>query len=72
MYLLVKTARNDKDRHRVYSLISNLVRFNPCSASTGDSLLHLCVSKLNTIKSSYFAEDNQVNQVRFTLSDINL
>ena len=65
MYLLVKTARTSKDRQRVYSLISNLVRYNPCSATTGDTLLHLCVSRLNTIKSSYFAEDNQVNQVVF-------
>lgn len=65
VYLLVKTARTEDDRQRVYSLITNLVRYNPCSASTGDSLLHLCVSRLNTIKSSYFAEDNQVNQVVF-------
>lgn len=65
VYLLVKTARTEKDRRTVYSLVSDLIRYNPCSASFGDSLLHLCVSRLNTIKSSYFAEDNQVNQVVF-------
>ncbi|KAK3923380.1 Protein fem-1-like protein C [Frankliniella fusca] len=65
VYLLVKTAKSEQDQHRVCSLVTDLIRYNPCSATTGDSLLHLCVSKLNTIKSSYFAEDNQVTLVVF-------
>jgi len=41
-------------------MVTALIRSNPRSASTGDTLLHLCVSRLNTIKSAYFSDDNQV------------
>lgn len=63
IYLLVKTAKSDDERAEAQRLVYNLVRQSPRSASTGDSLLHLCVSRLNTIKSSYFpADDVQVSK----------
>lgn len=61
IYLLVKTAQSEDERAEAQQLVYNLVRQSPRSASTGDSLLHLCVSRLNTIRSSYFpADDIQV------------
>lgn len=60
LYLLVNSVRTVEERQKMYALVGNLIQCNITSASTGDSLLHLCVSRLNTIKSSYFAEDNQI------------
>lgn len=60
IYLLVETAKTDHQKEIVRDSVKNLVRSNPHSASTGDTLLHLCVSRLNTIKSSYFTDDNQL------------
>jgi hypothetical protein len=62
IYLLVETARTDDQKEQMREMVTALIRSNPRSASTGDTLLHLCVSRLNTIKSSYFADDNQVCQ----------
>lgn len=62
IYLLVETARSEVQQRQVYECVHSLVLSNPRSATTGDTLLHLCVSRLNTIKSSYFSDDNQVGQ----------
>lgn len=60
IYLLVETGRTPEQKEIVHKIVSDLICSNPRSASTGDTLLHLCVSRLNTIKSSYFQDDNQV------------
>lgn len=60
IYLLVETAKSDEQKETVRESVRALVRANPHSACTGDTLLHLCVSRLNTIKSSYFTDDNQL------------
>lgn len=60
IYLLVETGRTPEQKEIVHKIVSDLICSNPRSASTGDTLLHLCVSRLNTIKSSYFQDDNQM------------
>lgn len=60
IYLLVETGKTEAERRQVYECVRNLVLANPRSATTGDTLLHLCVSRLNTIKSSYFSDENQL------------
>lgn len=60
IYLLVETARTDEQKEQMREMVTALIRSNPRSASTGDTLLHLCVSRLNTIKSAYFSDDNQI------------
>ncbi|CAG2058844.1 unnamed protein product [Timema podura] len=60
IYLLVETAHTQSQREEVHHMVSKLIRHNVRSASTGDTLLHLCVSCLNTIKSSYFTDENQL------------
>ncbi|XP_015594899.1 protein fem-1 homolog C [Cephus cinctus] len=58
IYLLVETARSEEEKLETRQLVYDLVRQCPKSASTEDSLLHLCVSSLNTITSSYFTADD--------------
>ncbi|XP_014255354.1 protein fem-1 homolog CG6966 [Cimex lectularius] len=58
IYLMVETAKTEEEKSLVKKSVRELVKANPHSASTGDTLLHLCVSRLNTIKSSYFTDDN--------------
>nr|CAD7202982.1 unnamed protein product [Timema douglasi] len=67
IYLLVETAQSQSQREEVHRMVSKLLRHNVRSASTGDTLLHLCVSCLNTIKSSYFSDDNQVSRTIFLI-----
>lgn len=57
---MLQTARTREENEIVTHLIVNLVKINPRTASTDDTLLHLCVSKLNTIKSSYFMDEDPV------------
>jgi len=73
IYLLVETARTDEQKEQMREMVTALIRSNPRSASTGDTLLHLCVSRLNTIKSAYFSDDNQVcKNIRFLSTKLNL
>ncbi|XP_031787404.1 protein fem-1 homolog C isoform X1 [Nasonia vitripennis] len=60
IYLLIETASTPAEEFETRMLVHKLVKKNPRSSSTEDTLLHLCVSSLNTINSSYFtAEDVQ-------------
>ncbi|KAG8269251.1 hypothetical protein J6590_004547 [Homalodisca vitripennis] len=67
IYLLVETGRSEEEQEQVSECVRALVWSSPRSATTGDTLLHLCVSRLNTIKSSYFSDDNQI-QFTFLLA----
>ncbi|BES96833.1 sex-determining protein fem-1 [Nesidiocoris tenuis] len=59
IYLLVETVKTEEEDALLRNSVTELVKANPHSASTGDTLLHLCVTRLNTIKSSYFSDDSQ-------------
>lgn len=64
IYLLIETASTPGEEFETRMLVHKLVKKNPRSSSTEDTLLHLCVSSLNTINSSYFtAEDVQVRRL---------
>ena len=58
IYLLLETAQSDEEKDEMRHLVHSLVRQNPKCASTEDTLLHLCVSRLNTIHSNYFTADD--------------
>lgn len=57
---MIETAKNNEQIETVVKLIGNLVKVNPKSVLTEDSLLHLCVSKCNTIRSSYFVDEDTI------------
>ncbi|XP_033209315.1 protein fem-1 homolog C [Belonocnema kinseyi] len=58
IYLLLETAQSKEEKDEMRQLVHNLVRQNPKCASTEDTLLHLCVSRVNTIHSNYFTADD--------------
>ncbi|XP_058800378.1 protein fem-1 homolog A [Phymastichus coffea] len=58
IYLLIETAQTNEEKLEMKQLVHRLVKENPRSASTEDTILHLCVSCLNTINSSYFNADD--------------
>lgn len=60
IYLLIRTSHSHAEKTSVYRAVSDLVRFNIRSACTSDTLLHLCVSRLNVIKSGYLGDDNNL------------
>lgn len=60
IYIMIESSKTEEQKNLVTELVTNLIRINPRSSTTGDTLLHLCVSRLNTIRSNYFADDNQV------------
>lgn len=58
IYLMLETADNcEKKLALVYTNVFMLVR-NEITTSNHDSLLHMCVSRLNFVKHGYFAEHN--------------
>ncbi|CAB3258622.1 unnamed protein product [Arctia plantaginis] len=63
MYLLQQTARSEAERRASAAAVRALVRADVRSAHTGDTLLHLCVSCLNVIRSTYFADEMDVTPI---------
>jgi hypothetical protein len=58
IFLILETAGNDQDKlDLIYVNVFRLVR-NEISTSNHDSLLHMCVSRLNYVKHGYFADHN--------------
>ncbi|CAH2096687.1 unnamed protein product [Euphydryas editha] len=57
LYLLLLTARRDADYEQLSAHVRRLVAADVRSALTGDTLLHLCVSRLNVVRSTYFADE---------------
>lgn len=57
---MLQTARTREENEFITYLVMNLVKINLRTAGTDDTLLHLCVSKLNTIRSSYFMDEDPV------------
>ncbi|KAK4875083.1 hypothetical protein RN001_011505 [Aquatica leii] len=60
IYLMAQTANTYTKKTFVHRLIVNLSRINPRSIVMEDTLLHLCVSKINTLRSSYFMDEDPV------------
>lgn len=73
IFLMLQLVRTDQQMVVVTKLITDLIRINPRSATTEDTLLHLCVSKLNVIKSGYFLDEEpleifpRMNVIHFLL-----
>lgn len=60
IFLLNSTAFCEEQRDMVEKEVKALVQIDPKTFSTQDSLLHLCVSRNNTIWSSYFIDEDPV------------
>ncbi|XP_022199876.1 protein fem-1 homolog CG6966 [Nilaparvata lugens] len=61
IYLMVEMGRCEEKYNIVYSAVKKLVQLNPHSVLTGDTILHLFLSRMNTIKSTfYFLKNNQL------------
>ncbi|KOC59247.1 Protein fem-1 like protein C [Habropoda laboriosa] len=54
IYLLVQTGTSDEEKALTRKLVRNLVKQDPRSAYTEDTLLHFCVWKTNTVSSTIF------------------
>ncbi|KAL3269583.1 hypothetical protein HHI36_008647 [Cryptolaemus montrouzieri] len=60
IFLLVENATTNLQKSLVVQSVKSLVEKDPKTISTDDSLLHLCVSKNNIIRSSYFVDEDPV------------
>lgn len=67
MYLLDATLKTDDEKQLVHEAVRSLVKDNIRSACTNDTLLHLCVSRLNIIKSGYFSEGTSLRVRKFSI-----
>lgn len=67
IHLMLETASDERDRDTVTDMIRDLVKKNVKCVTLEDSILHLCVSRLNTIRSSYFLDEEPVVSKRFVL-----
>ncbi|XP_054726310.1 protein fem-1 homolog A [Anastrepha obliqua] len=63
IYLLISTANTHEQKKSVFCAVRDLVRATVRSACTSDTLLHLCVSRLNVIKSGYLSDENNLTIV---------
>ncbi|XP_037945042.1 protein fem-1 homolog A [Teleopsis dalmanni] len=63
IYLLNSTARTEEQKKFQFCAVRDLVKLNVRSACTSDTLLHLCVSRLNVIKSGYLSDENNASIV---------
>ena len=63
IYLLVETGTSDDQKALTKQLVYDLVKQKPRSAYTEDTLLHLCVSKMNTISSTYFTATDSIHRI---------
>lgn len=76
IHLALETATLPEQHDRLLAAVRPMVVANLRSACNEDSLLHLCTSRLNVIKSVYFADDGgaakfvfpSVRVVRFLLA----
>lgn len=60
IYLMIQTSSSEEDKATVRQLITDLVRKNVRTVTSEDTILHLCVSKLNTIRSTYFMDEDPI------------
>lgn len=62
---MLETALTKEDKKMVTELIADFVKKNIKCVVLEDSILHLCVSKLNTIRSSYFLDEEAIVSIFF-------
>lgn len=60
IYLMLQTAKSREQKDHVTNLITRLIQINPRTTSSEDSILHMCTSKSNNIKSGYFLDDDPI------------
>ncbi|KAH8383333.1 hypothetical protein KR009_008019 [Drosophila setifemur] len=71
IYLLINTVHTEAQNKIIYQAIhETVVVGNLRSASTSDTLLHLCASRLNVIKSGYITDDNFADKTVFPNADV--
>ncbi|KAH8264475.1 hypothetical protein KR038_008932 [Drosophila bunnanda] len=71
IYLLINTVHTEEQNKLIYQAIhETVVVGNLRSASTADTLLHLCASRLNVIKSGYITDDNFADKTVFPNADV--
>ncbi|XP_030370594.1 protein fem-1 homolog C [Scaptodrosophila lebanonensis] len=71
IYLLINTVQTEAQHRQTYNAVhETIVIGNLRSASTADTLLHLCVSRLNVIKSGYITDENIVDKTVFPNADV--
>lgn len=63
VYLLVETAAGAAEHLALREMVRAVVASGVRSAHTGDTLLHLCASRLNVIRSTYFGEEASTEPV---------
>nr|XP_023011647.1 protein fem-1 homolog C [Leptinotarsa decemlineata] len=60
IYVMVGTATTDEDKECLSKLVTEFVRKNIKCVVSQDTILHLCVNKLNTIRSSHFTDEEPI------------
>ncbi|KAJ6623917.1 Protein fem-1 like C [Pseudolycoriella hygida] len=65
IFLLVKCAVSEHEKRLVFNSVRTLVLSDIRSACNNDTLLHLCVSRLNVIKSSYIQYESDTRKAVF-------
>ncbi|XP_017143255.1 protein fem-1 homolog A [Drosophila miranda] len=71
LYLLFNTVPTEPQKKLIYQVVhETVVVGNLRSASTSDTLLHLCSSRLNVIKSGYITDDNFADKTVFPNADV--
>lgn len=65
VYLLISTARSSEEKmHLVHVAVYKLIKCD-IRTSNQDTLLHMCVSRLNFVKHGYFSEQNLTSKSVF-------
>ena len=67
IYLLIGTGQTYEQKKLLFCAVKKLVASNIRSACTYDTLLHLCVSRLNVIKSGYLTDNSSLTVVYFNV-----
>lgn len=60
IYLMLQTAKTREEKEHTINLVTRLIQINPRTASSEDTLLHMCTTKSNTIKSGYFQDEDPI------------
>ncbi|KAG5898102.1 hypothetical protein JTB14_027459 [Gonioctena quinquepunctata] len=60
LYLMIETVESEEAKQYVSKLIAEFLKKNVKCVVMEDTILHLCVSKLNTIRSSYFMDEEPI------------
>ncbi|KAG7191122.1 hypothetical protein KM043_007154 [Ampulex compressa] len=72
IYLLIETAVSDDEKALIRQLVHDLVKRDPRSVYTEDTLLHLCVSSRNTISCRYFTATDDTHTIFPSLEVVKL